>query len=418
MAVPILPIVNTILRHTMIMATRMTISSTLVSGPIEVVWLSDESVEAIRYNGEPLPKAVSDRLGSIQLSKGRIVLPSELSSIIVDLLDAVALLPTNERRKKIFLADRIFEHLVVRVLGPNPKLEGMIWRSILGIVWQWEDQHEEVHKGTPYYFMGATYLGSGDVPSAYSCFFSALEEDKRNFPHIPKNLKDAPAYLTTSLVDNPGNALYNDVVVPLRATLQSFIDGYNTRTGGNLKIQDLDRKFLQADSFEDIKRFFVANFHEVYHLGALNSTRMIKNDYSRLKVIDSLFNFGLIVDQMLESRFLKGAPKKDMANAVYRFALNLGWTAAGSSKNAGEFISKIRPKPNEGSPDEVLPAFLEGTCTYDGGPVDARMRTIIGAYHLRNYGGHHLDGSDILVNRYADVLEMAMDSFFAAVEAL
>lgn len=404
----------------MIIATRMTLPSALVSGPVEVVWQSDESVETIRYNGEPLLKAVNDRLGSIQLSKGRIVLPSELSSIIVNLLDAVTLLPPNERRKKIFLADKIFEHLVVRAAVPNPKLEGMIWRSILGIVWQWEEQHEEVHKGTPYYFMAATYLGSGDVPSAYSCFFSALEEDKRNFPHIPKNLKDAPAYLTTSLVDDPGNALYNDVVVPLRATLQSFIDGYNMRARGNLEIQDLDRKFLQADSFEDIKRFFVANFHEVYHLSALNSTRMIRNDYSRLKVIDSLFNFGLIVDQMLESRFLQGAPKKDrdMANAVYRLALNFGWTAIGNSKNAGEFISKIRPRPNDGSPDEVLPAFLDGTCTFDGGLVDARMRAIIGAYHLRNYGGHHLDGSDILVNRYADVLEMVMGSFFVAVEAL
>jgi hypothetical protein len=43
----------------MIMAARMTISTRPVSGPVEVVWLSDESVDTIRYNGEPLSKVVN-----------------------------------------------------------------------------------------------------------------------------------------------------------------------------------------------------------------------------------------------------------------------------------------------------------------------------------------------------------------------
>jgi hypothetical protein len=50
--------------------------------------------------------------------------------------------------------------------------------------------------------------------------------------------------------------------------------------------------------------------------------------------------------------------------------------------------------------------------------MNPRMKAIVGAYHLRNYGGHHLEENDILVTRYNEVLELIMDSFFVAIETL
>lgn len=268
--------------------------------------------------------------------------------------------------------------------------------------------------------MAESYLSLGDIPSAYICFFNALEDDKENFPFIPKNLKDASAYCTTSIVDNPSNFLYRSVVMPLRSYLQNFIDEYNARTKGSLTIQTLDQKFLQADPLEDVKRFFVATLHEINHLSPLNSSRMINNDYSKLKIIDTLFNMGLIVDQILEYRFLRNyTGRKYMGKAVYELALHLGWTNPQISQDPGVFLGKVKPNLNKGSPDQILPSLLNGQATSNGTRIsDAKMCAIFTAYHLRNYGGHHLEGSDILINRYPDILSRIMDAVFAAVELL
>ena len=384
------------------------------------MWKPDGSVDAITYLGKPLSEVVGTAFRSLQLGPLGIILGAEQTDLILGLLDSIACLPSSEMRRKIFVADKIFENLVFEMQPPNPKVQSIFWRAVLDCVWQWEDSHEKVHKGTAYYFMAKSYLGLGDIPSAYICFFNALEDDKMNLPHIPKNFKDAPAYCTTSLVCNPNNALFPSVVVPLRALLQNFVQEYNSKVGRSITLLTLDQKFLQADPLEDIKRFFVATIHEIYHLAPLNSTRMINNDYSELKIIDTLFNLGLVIDQTLEHRFLKSAPKnqKMMGNAVYQLALHLGWAKQKENKDAREFLNKAKPHPNAGSPDQVLPDYLDGSATYASKPMEYLMRAVFAAYHLRNYGGHHLEGSDILVNRYNDVLQMVMDAFFVSVESL
>ncbi len=288
------------------------------------------------------------------------------------------------------------------------------------VIWSWEDTHEKVHKGTLYYIMAQEYLALGDVPSAYTCFYCALEEDKVNAQHIGQNLKNKPSYLTSSLVDDPSNLLYDPVVVPLRKRLQDAIDAYKTLTGSNLSIQVADQEFLQADDFEDAKRFFVATFHEIYHLTALNSSRMVNNDYSKLKIIDTLFNLGLILDQILEQRFLATAQKreKNMANAVYHLALHLKWITPAEAKDVSQFLKLISPDVNNGTPDQIAGDFLDGLATLNGKSLDHQKACILLAYHLRNFAGHNIEGQDILVKRYPEVLERCMSAIFVAIEVL
>lgn len=383
---------------------------------VSVTWQVNDHVATITYEGKPLAEVVNnffnEKLRQYQLGS-YITLTAEETALISNLLDTVTALPANENHKKLFLADKIFEHLVFEVVPPYPKFQSILWRVILDYVWQWEDSNEKVHKGTAYYFMALSYLRSGDIPSAYICFFNALEDDKRNYPHIQKNFKDGPAYYTTSLVNDPRNALFSPVVVPLREMLQSFIDQYNSETGKNLTLSILDTKFLQADPLEDIKRVFVATFHEIYHLAPLNSTRMINNDYSKLKVIDSLFNMCLVIDQILEHKFSQA---ENMGNAVYQLSSHLGWTSSQTSIH--DFFQKLIPQLKGASPDTVLPAFLDGTCTYDNAPIDYEMRSILAAYSLRNYRAHNLEGNDVLVSRYDEVLRLIMHAFFISVETL
>lgn len=389
-----------------------------ICGPVQVNWNQDGTVSLITYSQLELKKAI-EPLMRFQIVGGRAVIDQGLVSLIRNLLDTVAAIPSNDQKRKILLADKIFEHLNIAFNPPNPKMEALFQNGIIQQVWTWEDAHEKIHKGTPYFLMVDKYLSLGDIPSAYICMFNALEEDKRTKPLIQQNFKDAPAYCTTSLADRKDNYLYYSVVVPLRDYLTTLLGAYNTRLRSNLVISELDQKFLQNDALEDIKRFFVATIHELYHLSPLNSSRMINNDYSKLKVIDTLFNLGLIVDQILEYRFSSLMGKKDMANAVYQLALNLKWTTSANSRNPGEFIQKIQPNPNTSTPDQFLSCLLRGTATYNRNPLkDTKMKAILATYHLRNYGGHHLEGSSILINSYLDILDMVIDAFFTSIEML
>lgn len=392
----------------------------LVCGPVEVTWNPDDSVKTITYKGQPLSTTIKNEIQSSAQVPPHYKLTYELGQIIRDLFNSIASLPQTEKRKKINLADGIFKHFDKEFESFGPKKSDWFWRAIIRPVWWWEDSHEKVYKGTPYFLMAKTYLQLGDVPSAYICFFNALEEDKNNFSCIQENFKDRPAYLTTSLVNNSNNPLHKEVVVILRAYLQGFIRSYNKRTKSDFTIQDLDKKFLQAVSLEDFKRLFVANFHEIYHLAPLNDSRMIKNDYSKLKVSSTLFNIALIIDQILEYRFFQNAynGRRDMANAVYQLALDLRWTTEEENLKALKFLKKVHPNLKKGSPDEILHTLLDGTATYDGRPLDFRMRAIFAAYYLRNYAAHHIVGCNILVDEYSDILDMVMDAFFTSVESL
>jgi hypothetical protein len=383
-------------------------------GPVTVFWNQDDSVASINYENEPL--LVSRNLVFATISFGP---PAKFSAaqsaMITNLFNTIAALPAADRRKKIYLSTKIFEHLNFQSSVPNPWLTNVVWRAILDHTWEWEKANEVIHKGTPYYFMGENYLRMGDVASAYICFYDALEEDKKNYPVLGEDVKSAPAYLTVSLVDNSNNRLHQSMVLPLRSYLDSLLQEYNSSFKGSLDLSKLDKIFLQSDDLDSIKSSFVANLHEIYHLAPLNSSNMIGNDYSKLKVINSLFNLALVVDQILAHRFLKGRTgwERRMANSICQLALHL--------KLASHFdLSKVRPKLNEptGTPDTILPSFLDASATYDGKPLDPRMRVALSAYYLRNYGAHHLEGSEIAVKRYEDVLRSIIDGVFVSIETL
>jgi hypothetical protein len=145
---------------------------------------------------------------------------------------------------------------------------------------------------------------------------------------------------------------------------------------------------------------------------------MINNDYSKLKIMDTLFNLGLIVDQILEYRFLQSfTGRKDMGNAVHCLFLYLKWT---TEHDIRRFLGGISPTPNNPStPDIFLPCLINGTVNFEDNPLsDNKKKAIITVYHLRNYGGHHLEGSNILVSSYQTILDMVVDGFFTSIETL
>lgn len=393
--------------------------SVTLNGPVRVVWGPNDIVQSITYGGQPLLTHIG---GLVVVGPSGLVLATPLLQTLTDLLNTIASTPPLTNRRKVTFADQIFG---IKLQPnppnpPNPKVSLQYWTSILPLVWSWEDANQEVHKGTLYYLMAEEYLSLGDIASAYTCLFKALEEDKRTFQYFFQPLTSKPAYLTSSLVNNPNNSLYPSVVIPLRNSLFDFMTRYNHSSGSTLSLGIIDQKFLQVPALEDVKRFFVATFHEIFHLMPINTSRMINNDYSKLKAIDTLFNLGLIVDQILEYRFLRNARKGDrkMSMGIYKLALRLGWTTKAKAPRLKPFLKLIRPDPNRRTPDKVVKSILDKRPTFDRHRLDHKMKCVIIAYHLRNFGGHHIEGQDILVKRYAEILEYCIGAIFVAIEAL
>jgi hypothetical protein len=234
-------------------------------GNTTVNWNPDDSVASLTYRGDSLTDVRQAAFASVSFGPP-VKFTSPQVQIINGLFNAIGALPNFERKKKIYLATYIFERLNFQAAVPNPWLTSWVWRAILDITWRWEGAHENIHKGTPYYFMGENYLQMGDVASAYICFYNAVEEDKISYPMLGKNFKTAPAYLTVSLIDDPNNRLHQTVVMQLRSYLESFLQEYRTDLGGKLTLTMFDNAFLKEEKLESIKRSFVANTHETFHL--------------------------------------------------------------------------------------------------------------------------------------------------------
>lgn len=183
----------------------------------------------------------------------------------------------------------------------------------------------------------------------------------------------------------------------------------------------MDIKLLQDNKYEDIKRFLVATLREIYHLLPLSSQRMIINDYSKLNIFDTLFNMSLIVDQLLEKRFpadkTKGE-KANMATAIFHLALHYGWTTKSVNKDAGAFVHSIKPPLNNIQPDHTVPDLIDGNVTLNNNNTSKIQSAIFMTYHLRNFAGHNIEGSQILVSRFDEVLSMIIYALLLTIDIL
>ncbi len=378
---------------------------------VEVSW-DGNLVEKLFYKALPLSQAINPNYNAFD--------------DIDHLLDVVS---SFSGERKVNLATKVFESIAIFFSRFDAKERSQLWIGIMKKVWLWESSHEVVHKGTPYYLMGETYLALGDVSSAYISFFNAIEEDKRSYKIIRKRRKLAPAYLVTSLVDNKENALHKPVVVPLRKKLASYVRTYNIKTGENLSLNILDRRFLKSVKLDIEKRFFVPTFHEIYNIDPLHLSKMIENEYSRLKIFNIWFNLSLIIDMVLQKKLLPRAAvtttnrtQPSMSMGVYRLAILSGWATGRDSMNldllrglSGGFVGKLRPTVYRKSLEMFLPGYLDGTCTYDNRPMGYKMQAIIVAYRLRNFGAHNLGGTSIISKRYYEVLELLIHALFVAI---
>jgi hypothetical protein len=387
------------------------------TSPLVIQLNATGSVASVLQNGAPLAQTLAANISQTGVTP-------QFHRILEDVLTHIVTLPHNQRVRAIEIADKLFEGLFgayqIRYGLGNPRQLADYWYSVLDFLRPWERVHRRVHKGTLYFWLGYSHLAMGDVASAYFAFYEAINEDRRIYPALGRPYTQSPAVLTMTLSDTPTNALHPAVVVPLRNELANLLSSYQMVAGSHLSMHDVDSKFLQNPMFTDLAIIFVSTFHELFNLRRLVNDRH-PNQFEKLRLGNLLFNLCLVVDQLLEHRFLRYSREfkkgdRDMGKAVYEIFLSKDITSR-SATPFGGFFRNLHP-PKRTSLANALTVFLSNGATFDGVSLRSEINCVLVAYRLRNFHAHNIKAEAILVSRYPDLYSSVMKSFFFAVENL
>jgi len=287
----------------------------------------------------------------------------------------------------------------------SSKIE-FLWAKLLEGVFEWEEEKSKsVHKGTPYFFLGGELLIQGNFDLAFIYIHNAIEEDMKisEKSNGSSNYKNAPAYLTASLIDDKKNYLFQ-LVDTMRKEIGEYLVLFNQESNEKLTLQDISLKFLQNDRFEEEKFWFIRTFFKAIQMRD-TIEKLIDNDYSRLQNLNIIFSLCLVTDAILEERYQEGK----FYNNIIKLLQEKNWMAKSEFDDLTKYINAEKPDtiiPELCSPPDIL---------WGGRPLPENIKSMIIARQLRNYGGHNLEKQYVTTFRFEDILKELMFSFFVAI---
>ena len=288
------------------------------------------------------------------------------------------------------------------------------WANILRLVLDWEKSSKSaIHKGTPYYFLGATYLFGRDFDLGLRYIFDAIEQDKKASTRkgTPGSFKNAPAYMVASLVEDPRNFLYSPLVFPARRRLDGFLESYRAKSTSSMVLKDLESKFLNNTALEFQKFLFVYLVFELIKQET-SWNPGFENDFANMRNRAILFDLCLVIDEVLRNKFPSA---KYISDGVFDVFSSKKWLS--SEADAGQLNANLNPKVAGGPlPDVVVPALLDLSLTYKGANISPEMSWYLLAWHLRNYGAHDLKPQAVLVQRNTEIVQALMNALFMSLE--
>jgi len=375
----------------------------------------DRGRATVRY-GEAAqkPQVLWDGISLVAAINGPIV----IDELVPDMCSALSSLLEYDADLGYVACDSFFEAFTSWLLGlafggKVAEAAGK-WVDILRLVLDWERSSKtSIHKGTPYYFLGATYLFANDFGLGLRYIFDAIEQDKKASERkgTPDSFKNAPAYMVASLVDDPRNFLYPRLVLPARRRLAGFLDKYRAESTSSMVLKDLESKFLSNTGLEFQKFFFVYLLFELIKQET-SWNPGLGNDFANMRNRAILFDLCLVIDGVLRNKFPSA---RYISDGVFEVFKRKGWLS--SESNAKQLNANLNPRVAGGPlPDVVVPALLNLSLTYRGTNVNREMSWYLLAWHLRNYAAHDLKPQAILVQRNTEIIQALMNALFMSLE--
>jgi hypothetical protein len=284
-----------------------------------------------------------------------------------------------------------------------------LWQHVCRMTWKWEKSNNAtVHKGTPYFFLGANQLMQGNLDNAFLFIHNAMEEDIRYSSQIgdPSFYKTMPAYLFSSLIaDNPKNYLY-PYAQEAKRKLDSFIQTHNALLSAGFSYSDFDSKFLKNQDLEETKFFFVYNLFAMINHDVIDTIELRKNEFSKLRNLDVIFNLCLIIDEVMK----KKTNQKYISESVIQICdNNFG------EKDAYNIFKSLN---FENDFENAVKKCLSLSYSYGTKSVSKEVLLLILAWGLRNFGGHKIEAKQLFVDEYQNLVEKLMSGLSLTLEKL
>jgi len=352
--------------------------------------------------------------------KRKFFLPKEIENSLNEFFEAIKEIKNKDKDDVLaaYLASYIYQQLAgfwtTQLLNNGLFITGVtFWQEIISITLVWESKNTPltIHKGTPFFFLAHNCLQNGDRDNGFTYLYNAIEDDKKlpslNYPKI------APANLTATMSQKPQNYMFPQVR-DLRLFLSSsFLSKYN-QIFPKLTMGDFDSKFLENPALFDIAAFFVYNFKFVFDQSKNTTISLLQNDFSRLKILDLFFNFGLIIDEILRFATANPGTSPMMKESVAT------WAASKHNISQNTFDNLIGSNGlnlNSLDPDTIIPTLLSNIQNPTQN-IPKEVYIMLIAYKLRNHGGHNLHQQTVLSTKYPQILENLLFSLFMAIQSI
>ena len=293
-----------------------------------------------------------------------------------------------------------------------------IWRMALEPALHWEAAHDsEIHKGTPYYFWGATAILRGDLDKGFALMHQAAEEDKRT---VGPGFTNEPAYAFATLnYDKPDQAFRLWLLLQSQF-LDHLISNYALAHNRKFSLNDFRTKFLLAPPTSDILFFFTYCLARLKQFCDLPD-HVVKSDFTSILQVNILSDLTLVVEAMLKDKNPKkfkpakktGEPPQECTfidHAQYllrmvRQPLKLGYINA-KFKVKGKF-------------DSTLQDILNGTFVLkNGSALKGHQTDVAIAYGIRNKAAHNVFASPVILKNFDRVTNSLLNVLFVATDFL
>jgi len=320
------------------------------------------------------------------------------------------------------LASRLFEYFTTywhhTLLKDGLVLHGIsLWKKVLQITKEWEDNNKpiKIHKGSPYFFLAYNYLMVGDRDSAFTYLYNAIEDDKIlgklqpafNYP------KEAPAFKTATFSGDKNNMLY-PLMEDLRKELSLYISQCNSKMGINFTISVFDKKFCENNDLLIRVYFFTSNFLFLYQLNHAIDKELLQNDFSVLRISDLIFNFSLIIDEILKYICDKNSVNISYLSESVEWICNkYNWINQSDLQN---LKNQIQFKTQE--PSKMIPILLGMNLNLNGNSIKKEVYPFLLTNYLRNHTAHNLSQQKVFTSRYDEIIEMLMICLFLSIDSL
>ncbi|MAT45323.1 MAG: hypothetical protein CL609_23590 [Anaerolineaceae bacterium] len=319
------------------------------------------------------------------------------------------------------------------ILGPlgNITLTEIFWLRILDPIYQWEEQNKpsRIHKGSPYYYLGVSFLNQNFVERGYLYCHKSYAEDKitekENNPDSD-NLPETPSYLLLTTNDENPNQFYLTWVQEQAKFIQQLIDDFNTLYSKSFDQEQLRSKFLgNTELIEEIYLFsyITARIKQIFSSVFIWDKLLFEsNNALSLQILLSLcFDLTKIIEKLIAIKEIQingliDDTKKHRRYFSYRLSF---------LKNGKDCFSLDRVKidkfneERENASNLTIKNLLRDSFIFeDLSSANEIDKTYLLALGIRNHYAHNTEPLEILGDKHIEIFTRLYHLLFFVLDEL